>query len=85
MINRTATVDVEDLATDHEDADTKIACLIQHAANTNYYVASFRCKGKQLCWKQVCKDEEFLDLFATLDTEINFTEAMYIGLDKCVC
>ena len=155
MITRTATVDVEDLATDHEEADTKIAYLIQHAANTNHdkdivcivrsnsgdidipiilsgielernvhvyidngtgknrrilalnkcdltdqqqkalvgvheftgndYVASFLRKGKQLCWKQVCKDEEFLDLFATPGTEINVTEAMYIGLEKYVC
>ena len=36
MITRTTTVDVEDLATDHEEADTKIAYLIQHAANTNH-------------------------------------------------
>ena len=28
---------------------------------------------------------EFLDLFATLGTEINVTEAMYIGLEKYVC
>ena len=33
-ITRTTTVDVEDLATDHEEEDTKIAYLIQHAANT---------------------------------------------------
>ena len=36
MITRTTTVDIEDLATDHEEADTKIAYLIQHAANTNH-------------------------------------------------
>ena len=35
MITRTTTVDVEDLATDHEEADTKIAYLKQDAANTN--------------------------------------------------
>ena len=36
MITRTATVDVDDSATDHEEADTKIAYRIQHAASTNH-------------------------------------------------
>ena len=156
MITRTTTVDVEDLATDHdEEADTKIAYLIQDAANTNHdkdivcvvrsnsgdidipiillglelernvhvyidngtgknrrvlalnkcdlndqqrnasvgvhafngndYIANFHRKGKKLCWKQVCKNEEFLDLFATLGTEINVIKAMYIGSEKYVC
>ena len=35
MITQTATVGIEDLA-NHEEADTKIAYLIQHAANTNH-------------------------------------------------
>ena len=56
-----------------------------HAFTGNDYVASFLRKGKQLCCKQVCKDEEFLDLFAALGTEIDVTEAMHIGLKKYVC
>ena len=47
MLTQTATVDVEDLATDHEEADTKIAYLIQHAANTNHdkeYIYSVCCQ-----------------------------------------
>ena len=56
-----------------------------HAFTANDYIASFLRKGKQLCWKQVHKDEEFLDLFAALGTEINVTEAQYISLEKYVC
>ena len=51
------------------------------AFTENDYVGSFLCKGKQLCWKQICKDEEFLDLFATLGTEINVTDTLHTGLE----
>ena len=66
---------------DLTDQQTK-ALVGVDAFTGNDYVASFLRKGKQLCWKHVCKDEEFLDLFATLGTEINVTEAMPIGLEK---
>ena len=56
-----------------------------HTFTGNDYIASFLCKRKQLCWKQVCKDEEFSDLFAKLGTEINVTEAMYNDLPKYFC
>ena len=147
MNTQTATVDFEDLATDHEEADTDIqhtvntkhdkyiVCVVTsnsgditvpiilfcielernvhayidngpgfnrrilalnkcdltdqqrkalagvHAFTGNDYIASFLRKRTQICWK----DEEFLDLFATLGTEINVTEAMYIGLEKYAC
>ena len=67
--------------TDHQ----RQALVGVHVFTGNDYVASFLRKRKQLCWRQVCKDEEFLDLFAMLDTEINVTQAMYIGSEKYVC
>ena len=135
-ISDSGSADVEELQTDHEEADTKISYLIQHAARSsngqqiicivrsssgdtdipiillgmvlenkvqilidngsgknrkflelnlcdltdqqkksmvavlaftsNDYVSSFLCKGKQLCWRFVCNDQTFLDLFGRL-------------------
>ena len=47
-------------------------------------MSSFRCKGKKLCWRFVCNNQTFLDLFGRLGTEIHLTDEMYDGFEKCV-
>ena len=54
-----------------------------HAFTGNDYVSSFVCKGKQLCWRFVCNDQTFLDLFGRLGTEIHLTDEMHF-LKICV-
>ena len=56
-----------------------------HAFTGNDYVSSFVCKGKQLCWRFVCNDQTFLDLFGRLGTEIHLTDEMQDGFEKYVC
>ena len=53
-----------------------------HAFTGNDYVLSFLPKEKQLCWRFVCNNQTFLDLFGT---ETHSTEEMYDGFEKNVC
>ena len=143
-ISNSGSVDVEELETDHKEANTKIAYLIQHAArssngqqiicvvrsssgdidiptillgmdlenNVQIFIDNGSGKdrkllelnlcdltdqqkkslvgmhaftGKQLCWRFVCNNQTFLDLFTRLGTEIHLTEEMYDGFEKYVC
>ena len=65
----------------------KKSLVRMHAFTSNDYVTSFLRKGKQLCWRFVCNNQTFLDLFGRLGTrtDIHLTEEMYDGFEKYVC
>ena len=56
-----------------------------HAFTGNDYASSFLRNRKQLCWRFVCYNQAFLDLFGKLGTEIHLTDEMYHGIEKYVC
>ena len=63
----------------------KKAMVRMHAFTGNNYVSSFLCKGKQLCWRFVCNNQIFLDLFGRLGMEVILTDEVYDSIEKYVC
>ena len=63
----------------------KQALVGLHAFTGNDYVSSFLRKGKKACWNKMKDNQEFLETFSLLGTDVEPSENVVRGLEKYVC
>ena len=56
-----------------------------HSGSGNDYLSSFFRKGKCICWKKMCAEEDFVDAFSSLGDSYVIEEEVSKNLERFVC